>query len=93
MKCKDCHKYYCERRSDGEAECFYESELQECKEVEEKTYWQTFRNHAAKDILSNALIPYALKEFGEEKISTDYWTDKAIEWADCLISKLKEKEE
>lgn len=54
--------------------------------------WQPFRAEAAKDILSNSLIPYALKEFSEESINIDYWTDRAIEWADCLISKLKEKE-
>lgn len=57
---------------------------------EDSTFdWQSFRNQTAKDILSNALIPYALKEFSEETINIDYWTDRAIEWADCLISKLK----
>ena len=53
--------------------------------------WQSFRAEAAKDILSNALIPYALKEFEEDIINIDYWTERAILFADSLISKLKEK--
>ena len=51
--------------------------------------WQSFRNQAAKDILC-AMISSTTYCFTESTI--DSHTDRAIRFADNLISKLKEKE-
>lgn len=88
-KCKDCIEYYCERRGDGEMDCFYELELQANKEAEEKTYLQSFRNQAAKDILTGIVA-----HSGVSISSTDAHrlTELALTYADELIRQLKEKE-
>lgn len=73
-----------------------EMKPEEIELIQDKTDdfdWQSFRAEAAKDILSNSLITYALKEFSEESINIDYWTDRAIEWTDVLVKQLREKEE
>lgn len=87
-KCKDCGLFGCERRGDGETECFYDADLQASKELEEKAYWQSFRAEAAKDILCHLL---------NDKYSGDGdnkpFVSQAIGLTDELIKQLKEKEE
>ena len=92
MKCKDCKEFAYIKRSEN-SDCFFEKMCDYAEIEEEKVYWQSFRTEAARNILSNALIPYAIKEFSEESINIDYWTGRAVEWADALVKKLKEKEE
>ena len=78
----------------GEHPGAYETIPGDCLiEIEEAFDWQSFRAEAAKDILSNSLIPFALREFDEGTINVDYWAEQAVLWADNLITKLKEKEE
>lgn len=51
------------------------------------TYWQSFRNQAAKDILCGIIQG----GYGESKIK--YQVEVAIKYTDELIKQLKEKEE
>jgi hypothetical protein len=57
---------------------------------EEYAYWQHFRREVAKSVLP-ALVTFANNNFEEESVNLDYWTGRAVEWADALITKLKEK--
>lgn len=85
MKCKDCAIFGCQyRTTDAEKDCYYEQWT--AKQFD----WQSFRNQAAKDILC-AMISSTTYFFAESTI--DSRTDRAIRFADNLISKLKEKEE
>lgn len=76
-----------------EGKRIFNTEELEFLDSDDNIDWQSFRAEAAKNILSNSLIPYALKESSEELINIDYWTGIAIEWTDTLVKKLKEKEE
>jgi len=87
-KCKDCGLFECLRRGDGETECFYDIDLQRDKEAEEKSYWESFRAEAAKDILCVMLVDQRISE------TTPYKdvVKMSLECTDELIKQLKEKE-
>ena len=84
MKCKDCNNFGCSYRNSFE-KCFYQDDY-----LDEDFDWQSFRAEATKDILC-AMISSTTYCFAESTIGSH--TDRAIRFADTLISKLKEKEE
>lgn len=89
MKCKYCYKYECpDRCYTDDAKCVLQQWT--TKEFD----WQSFRNQAAKDILC-AIInrESSFTRNGEVVVSHKDFIEIAIEDADALIAKLKEKEE
>ena len=91
MKCKNCEVYDCQyRTTDAEKDCYYETQYT----AKEQFDWQSFRALAAKDILC-AIInrESSFTRNGEVVVSHKDFIEMAIEDADVLITKLKEKEE
>lgn len=89
MKCKDCYKEGCSQRAyTDDAECVFQ------QWTTQEFDWQSFRNQAAKDILC-AIINRegSLTRNGQVVASHQDFIEIAVEDADVLISKLKEKEE
>lgn len=51
---------------------------------------ESFRREAAKDILQSIIVT-ASQVYEMESLDKSIWCEQAIEWADTLIAKLKEK--
>lgn len=87
-KCKDCKEEGCPFRCyTEEGKCSYE-------ELSVNTFdWQSFRAEATKDIL-RAIInrESAFTRNGQMVVSHQDFIEIAVEDADALIAKLKEKE-
>lgn len=89
MKCKDCFKEGCPQRAyTDDAECVFQ------QWTAKKFDWQSFRAEASKDILC-AIInrESSFTRNGEVVVSHKDFIEMAVEDADALIFKLKEKEE
>ena len=73
---------------DSVADLVYEARELQFQWQESPVDWSSFRREVAKDVLPT-LIYFANNGFEEESVNLNYWTCRAIEWADALIEKLK----
>lgn len=91
MKCKDCNSTLCSyRTSDAEKDCFYESHpdypMPRDLWNNDNTDWQALRNHAAIAAMQGVMSFFGSIDYNRETIAR-----LAVEQADALIDKLKEK--
>lgn len=91
MKCKDCNSTLCSHRtSDAEKDCFYESHpdypMPRDLWNNENTDWQSLRNQAAIAAMQGVMNFFGSIDYNKETIAK-----LAVEQADALIDKLKEK--
>ena len=99
MNCVDCKDFTCQHRSEntGGRRCYYESGEQKEKlltmAAEASLHyidWSSFRREAAKEILPT-LIEKASEIYELESLAKEVWCEKAVEWADELIKRLKDE--
>jgi len=65
-------------------------EAKEILQMEVDWDWEKFRREAVKDILQSIIVT-ASQVYEMESLNKSIWCEQAIEWADTLIAKLKEK--
>ena len=91
MKCKDCNSTLCSyKTSDAEKDCFYESHpdypMPRDLWNNDNTDWQALRNQAAIAAMQGIMNCFGSIGYNKETIAK-----LAVEQADALIDKLKEK--
>jgi hypothetical protein len=91
MKCKDCNSALCSyRTSDAEKDCFYESHpdypMPRDLWNNDNTDWRALRNQAAIAAMQGVMNFFGSIDYNRETIAK-----LAVEQADALIDKLKEK--
>ena len=81
MKCKDCNVNCHYRTSDGEKECEYQNRV-----IQVTDEWQGVRIQAAIAAMQGVMNFFGSIDYNRETIAK-----LAVEQADALIEKLKEK--
>ena len=91
MECKNCNNTLCSyRTSDAEKDCFYERHPDYPMPIDkwdnDNTDWQSLRNQAAIAAMQGVMNFFGSIDYNKETIAK-----LAVEQADALIDKLKEK--
>ena len=82
MKCKDCKSSFCSyRTSDGEKECEFQDRI-----IQLPDEWHSVRIQAAIAAMQGVMNFFGSIDYNKETIAR-----LAVEQADALIDKLKEK--
>lgn len=68
-------------------------EAKEILQMEVDWDWEKFRREAAKDILANVAgqLVHDSTTIAIDEFDPEFYAKVAVEWADALIAKLKEK--